>query len=455
MEIFDNTLMTLALGGLAVSLALFASAWLYPHLRRAWDKATALARAVFCGAVAVACLYGGAKHGGTISYPKTDTDVAYLVDSGSYVTNDAVHVAFTRVPTVPDTATFYLDYCAIDATNAQGVATNWVNAKTATFADLTVPFDFAFAAATNYNWMAYTDWTPGPAVQTNGVWHAYWGVDKNQGRYFIPVRTCVRDGGEVIATPKSRWIATSSPDAYVQDGLVAMWDGEWNAGRFEHSDGCPADGNGWENRTKWIDLVGGVEISPSSFWYDNSKGDSDDNSFTYTASPRFDKNSLVCARYTDRIQFHNMTNVAPQLASVEWIEIAFQMEAQTNRYTNFFIGFNNGRGPNGIGANGWSSNYIQAGATQIPFEVDRRARHSVSHGNCSKSGWIDGVAYTGTGGGWDSSYAGVNEFAINQTGSWCTKGRVYSIRLYARELTEAEVLHNYEIDRRRFGIGED
>lgn len=205
MEIFDNLLMTLALGGLAVSLALFASAWLYPHLRRAWDKATALARAVFCGAVAVACLYGGAKHGGTISYPKTDTDVAYLVDAGSYVTNDAVHVAFTRVPTVPDTATFYLDYCAIDATNAQGVATNWVNAKTATFADLTVPFDFAFAAATNYNWMAYTDWTPGPAVQTNGVWHAYWGVDKKQGRYFIPVRTCVRDGGEVIATPKSKW----------------------------------------------------------------------------------------------------------------------------------------------------------------------------------------------------------------------------------------------------------
>ena len=204
-DIFDNLLLTLALGGLAVSLALFASALLYPYLRSAWNKATALARAAFCGAVVVACLFGGAKHKtGGITYPKTDTDVAYLVDAGSYVTNDAVHVAFTRV-IVPDTATFYLDYCALDATNAQGVATNWVNAKTATFADLTVPFDFAFAAATNYNWMAYTDWTPGPAVQTNGVWHAYWGIDKKEGRYFIPVRTCVRDGSSVIATPKSKW----------------------------------------------------------------------------------------------------------------------------------------------------------------------------------------------------------------------------------------------------------
>jgi hypothetical protein len=207
MEIFDNTLMAIALGGLAVSLALFASALLYPHLRKAWNKATALARAVFCGAVVVACLYGGAKHGGSISYPKTDNEIAYLTDAGSYVTNDAVHVAFTRLPMVPSSATFYLDYCALDGTNAQGVATNWVNAKTATFADLEVPFDFTFAAATNYNWMAYTDWTPGPAVQTNGVWHAYWGVDKKTGSYIIPVRTCVRADGEVIATPKSKWDA--------------------------------------------------------------------------------------------------------------------------------------------------------------------------------------------------------------------------------------------------------
>ncbi len=219
-----EVLMWIALGGLAVSGLLFLAAFAAPYVKAAWDRASKFARAVFCGAAVGAVLFGGAKNGATgkITYPKTDNEIAYLTDAGSYVTNDAVHVAFTRLPMVPSSASFYLDYCALDGTNEQGVATNWVNALAATFADLSVPFDFAFAAATNYNWMAYTDWTPGPAVQTNGVWHAYWGVDKKEGHYFIPVRTCVRDGGEVIATPKSKWdyeeteefmYAKYSPDA--------------------------------------------------------------------------------------------------------------------------------------------------------------------------------------------------------------------------------------------------
>ena len=248
-----EVLMWLALGGLALSLALFAVAWLYPYVCRAWDKASHLARAVFCGAAVGAVMFGGAKNGATgkISYPKTDNEIAYLTDAGSYVTNDAVHVAFTRV-IVPDTATFYLDYCALDATNAQGVATNWVNAKTATFADLEVPFDFAFAAATNYNWVAYTDWTPGPAVQTNGVWHAYWGVDKKTGSYFIPVRTCVRDGGSVIATPKSKWDAQMEEAFYTNcvawvadDAAAGLADGA-NVSTWTSNDGRKAT-KGWYN----------------------------------------------------------------------------------------------------------------------------------------------------------------------------------------------------------------
>ena len=224
MDTTCKVMMALALGGLAVSGLCFLAAFAAPYVKAAWDRASKFARAVFCGAAVGAVLFGGAKNGATgkITYPKTDNEIAYLTDAGSYVTNDAVHVAFTRLPMVPDTATFYLDYCALDGTNEQGVATNWVNAKTATFADLTVPFDFAFANATNYNWLAYTDWTPGPAVQTNGVWHAYWGVDKKEGRYFIPVRTCVRDGSSVIATPKSK--GTAWLLGYITDGLVCFYD---------------------------------------------------------------------------------------------------------------------------------------------------------------------------------------------------------------------------------------
>lgn len=148
-------------------------------------------------------LFAGIKHKvGGISYPYTDPEVRYLYDAGSYVTNDAVHVAFSRM-IAPATAPLLIDYRQIDSTND----TDWVNHTTTTFAEFSNPCDLQFPAATNYNWIVYTTWTPGPSVQTNGVWHAYWGIDTKRKGYLIPVRTCVRENGRVIATPKSRWDA--------------------------------------------------------------------------------------------------------------------------------------------------------------------------------------------------------------------------------------------------------
>lgn len=37
-------------------------------------------------------------------------------------------------------------------------------------------------------------------------------------------------------------------------------------------------------------------------------------------------------------------------------------------------------------------------------------------------------------------------------GGYFFKGKIYCIRLYTRELTESEVLHNYAIDKQRFGL---
>lgn len=146
----------------------------------------------------VATIYGGRK--GRVTYPRIDPVVAYLADAGSYVTNDLVHVSFTRV-IVPDTASLFIDRREVAATNDPNA---WINHVTSTFAQFTVPQDVLFENATNWDWIVYTDWTPGPSVVTNGVWHAFWGVDQRQGRYFIPIRTAVRENGNVIATPKSR-----------------------------------------------------------------------------------------------------------------------------------------------------------------------------------------------------------------------------------------------------------
>ena len=35
---------------------------------------------------------------------------------------------------------------------------------------------------------------------------------------------------------------------------------------------------------------------------------------------------------------------------------------------------------------------------------------------------------------------------------WRLKGKIYSIRVYNRALTQDEINHNYEMDKKRFGI---
>ena len=456
MDTTSKVLMALALGGLAVSGLCFLAAFAAPYVKATWDRASKFARAVFCGAAVGAVLFGGAKNGATgkITYPKTDNEIAYLTDAGSYVTNDAVHVAFTRLPMVPDTATFYLDYCALDGTNEQGVATNWVNAKTATFGELSVPFDFAFANATNYNWLAYTDWTPGPAVQTNGVWHAYWGVDKKQGRYFIPVRTCVRDGGSVIATPKSKWdAATRTPDDYVQDGLVAMWDGEWNAGRGVHD----------PNATAWVDLIGGLKITtryPFGQVVEKEK-----NGTNYTSRIYFSDNAVICEMmngWTTGLGSDNYAVVPKELYS--FFELTnLTVEAVVNKNDiggpAFDSGFQNrsaysiigSLGSLGIGDIPW---FRQSPTRFYPVGCTESKRNYtitiLTHDWDWATYGADGELLKDIQGTRSSNYKTAN---ILYTGWYGTLGQVisYNWRLYNRALTAEEIAHNYEIDKARFG----
>ncbi len=111
------------------------------------------------------------KGWGTVTYLRTDTDVQYFYDRGSYVTNDYVYVDFTT-QVVPSSANFYGEYRELEKTNA----TDWVEFVNTTIGDFAPPQAIAFDNATNFNFRFYTDWTPGPSVVTNGVLHVNWGV---------------------------------------------------------------------------------------------------------------------------------------------------------------------------------------------------------------------------------------------------------------------------------------
>lgn len=155
-------------------------------------------KAVFLVGVVLATLYGGSK--GRITFPRTDPETWYLMDSGSYVTNDAVHVAFTRNVIVPATATFELWGLELSYTNESDWAEHSFLAYSSAFAAMAVPFDFAYPAATNYNWIAFTGWTPPPVVHTNGVAFVAWQIGAAKPTNDLAmVRTGVYQGARKLA----------------------------------------------------------------------------------------------------------------------------------------------------------------------------------------------------------------------------------------------------------------
>lgn len=138
---------------------------------------------------------GSTKHG-SVTYPYTDVEMRYLIDAGSYVTNDYVHVAFTKSPVVPDSADF-LGFCRpMDSTNDL----DWVQFLETTFAAFHSPSNVPFAGAISNDFQFFTTYTPGPVVHTNGVAVVNWQQNfERDGRYLATIRTGVYTNGFRIA----------------------------------------------------------------------------------------------------------------------------------------------------------------------------------------------------------------------------------------------------------------
>ena len=146
---------------------------------------------------------------GTIFFPRTESDLIYIYNTGSYVTNDFIHVELVRHLAVPASAPLYIDYCEVADTNMTNVAT----LVATTFAQFSSPTNIPFANATNFNFFCYTPWTPGPTVHTNGVLHANWGTASGsmaneaaaRGLFWaIPVQTEIIENGKTTFPPKTQ-----------------------------------------------------------------------------------------------------------------------------------------------------------------------------------------------------------------------------------------------------------
>lgn len=138
---------------------------------------------------------GSTKHG-SVTYPYTDVEMRYLIDAGSYVTNDYVHVAFTKSPVVPDSADFLGFYRPHGSTNDL----EWTQFVETTFAEFHSPSNIPFAGAISNDFQFFTTYTPGPVVHTNGVAVVNWQQNfERDGRYLATIRTGVYTNGFRIA----------------------------------------------------------------------------------------------------------------------------------------------------------------------------------------------------------------------------------------------------------------
>ena len=213
---------------------------------------------------------------------------------------------------------------------------------------------------------------------------------------------------------------------YVQDGLVAMWDGIENAGWGVHD----------PNATVWKDLVGASEIPLNDAW---SFGD---NNLYVPMQPYGGSHIPIIIPTGETGQFDLCFSASGYTANYGWI-------------LDGGLGLGNASGPCFSSPLGANSDFPAGTSTALRFwtestlEIKRPYAYSVSFDGSNGRRITDGViskfrANTG-------NFNGVTVFNAYNYNRPVT-GRIFNIRLYSRALTADEIAHNYAIDKARFNL---
>jgi hypothetical protein len=208
---------------------------------------------------------------------------------------------------------------------------------------------------------------------------------------------------------------------YITDGLVAMWDGEWNAGGGVHD----------ANATTWKDLTGNgcdATLSGTYSWGDKSWN-------VESVSGRGLATWSIAGPFTDQtveVVIHPTANSGVGRIMAEW-----------NKMVSPCV-----RG-NGVYMYGWNTD---TGITIQNFNGLALHCHQLIYT------WRTGFKYYVDGDmAWERSSGGASEggtcyFANRADYGRGLDGMYYSVRIYNRALTAAEIAHNYAIDKARFNL---
>lgn len=242
---------------------------------------------------------------------------------------------------------------------------------------------------------------------------------------------------------------TPTAKDYVQDGLVAMWDGIENADWGTHD----------PNATVWKDLVGNSDallsgtLVPDRCWGNNHFYNNIE-SVVFTGTPSSAMKAAITSGQltvqgvfmpeeqpssgnfcvfqcspasvtTDGLIFASMnSNVCGSSNTMSWA---------TNRVSNGFI------------QDGWVN--IIGNAYALSFICDNTTMTSILNGSSATAARTQPLP----------ADADLTSFAIyNYNWSFgrsrTLRGKMYNLRLYSRALTAAEIARNRTIDKARFGL---
>lgn len=127
----------------------------------------------------------------SVSFLQTSTEIKYLVDKGSWVSNNVVHIEFeTRL--LPKTAELFLDYIP---KSEPADSTAYTTYFYSTVENTPTIIEFEFENAISNRWVFYTTYTPGPNVHTNGVAVAEFLKSTKYDNVAVPKRSTIWEDG--------------------------------------------------------------------------------------------------------------------------------------------------------------------------------------------------------------------------------------------------------------------
>ena len=217
---------------------------------------------------------------------------------------------------------------------------------------------------------------------------------------------------------------------YVQDGLIACWDGIGNAGVGVHAD----------NAAAWKDVIGGYEFVLTNVSVNADNMDFAGNEFSY---------GVLSAAGT-AATFDAAKNGTLEIVFVSRSSAVPQVMLQTPADNGMTFGYSSGA----------ASYVLYSGSVAKPlFLLSQKVSEMYSFSVRYTSGepvtaLANGEVVNSPSGGYWTPGEGDETFVGNRASkAHGFPGSIYCIRLYSRQLTDEEIVANCAVDTRRFPNG--